>query len=525
MKDDSLQKYQYNSCVSRGICSVSPKIAALQNVLILYLHLISKYYVKLISKDLISKDIQLKILDIMGGIVLFNDFSEEYYFKKILFLRNSLLDMIDLYNITYSQDDFQGEKISEANIFKRSKKIVDTIQLGEEIGRSISLNFKQNIRDLYKLILIVLSNLSLNLTELGFYGAEFKDGVDKVFNLLSTIDLKKETQDNLKNKILDASTTNIELMYKLYQELEKHYGEQENTQVSFSTFPQKAILVTGSNIKELENILENIKETEIDIYTHDEMIFAYTFPKFRQYKNLKGQYGYGLENCLIDFATFPGPIILTKNSIHNVDNLYRGRLFTTDENFNKEISKIKNYNLDEVIEATKASKGFKHGKKCDSLEFGYNWKTVLKQVTEKIKSSEYKRIFLITEKNFSEEQEIYFKSLLKLTDKDTLVISMSYFSKRDNLLYFNTCFDPYASLRLINILKNYDLPIVLFVPKCSRNTLSEILYLSNVLNVKIFLGECIPTTINPTLKSTLKDVFGINSLTDAKTDFQMALSD
>ena len=103
--------------------------------------------------------------------------------------------------------------------------------------------------------------------------------------------------------------------------------------------------------------------------------------------------------------------------------------------------------------------------------------------------------------------------------------SMSYFSKRDNLLYFNTCFDPYASLRLINILKNYDLPIVLFVPKCSRNTLSEILYLSNVLNVKIFLGECIPTTINPTLKSTLKDVFGINPLTDAKTDFQMALSD
>jgi hydroxylamine reductase (hybrid-cluster protein) len=60
------------------------------------------------------------------------------------------------------------------------------------------------------------------------------------------------------------------------------------------------------------------------------MMLAHTFPKFSEYKRLKGQYGQGLENCLLDFATFPGPIILTAHSLHNIENFYRGRLFTTD---------------------------------------------------------------------------------------------------------------------------------------------------------------------------------------------------
>ena len=139
------------------------------------------------------------------------------------------------------------------------------------------------------------------------------------------------------------------------------------------------------NIMELENILEGLKDTDIDVYTHDEMMLAYTFPKFSEYKNLKGQYGCGVENCLLDFATFPGPIILTKNSLHNIENFYRGRLFTTDYTFPKGVIKIDNNNFSEVIKSAKDAKGFKTGKICESVSVGYDIKKITQKVLKTIK--------------------------------------------------------------------------------------------------------------------------------------------
>ena len=74
----------------------------------------------------------------------------------------------------------------------------------------------------------------------------------------------------------------------------------------------------------------NTKDKNIDVYTHGEMIIAHTYPKFREYKHLIGHFGVGVENCLLDFATFPGAILITKYAVENIEYLYRGRLFTMD---------------------------------------------------------------------------------------------------------------------------------------------------------------------------------------------------
>ena len=109
-------------------------------------------------------------------------------------------------------------------------------------------------------------------------------------------------------------------------------------------------------IRELEIVLDKLKNENIDIYTHDEMMLAHTFPKFSEYTHLKGQFGQGVENCLLDFATFPGPIILTKHSLHNIENFYRGSLFTTDYiSSPKGIIKIENNDLSDLKYLTKLS--------------------------------------------------------------------------------------------------------------------------------------------------------------------------
>ena len=128
----------------------------------------------------------------------------------------------------------------------------------------------------------------------------------------------------LKEDIFLSAKVDKLLMKSLREAQEERYGKQSSAEVSYSTMPAKAVLVVGSNLRELETVLEALKNTEIDVYTHDDMMLAHTFPKFSEYQNLKGQFGHGMENCLLDFATFPGPIILTKHSLHNIENFYRG---------------------------------------------------------------------------------------------------------------------------------------------------------------------------------------------------------
>ena len=307
---------------------------------------------------------------------------------------------------------------------------------------------------------------------------------------------------------------------------EERYGKQTSKEVSYTTVPNKAVLVVGSSIKELETILEALSESDIDIYTHDDMMLAHTFPKFSKYPHLKGQFGFGFENCLLDFATFPGPIILTKNSLHNVENFYRGRLFTTDYTTTpKGIIKIENNDYTKLIKSIETSKGFKTGKQCESISIGFNFDDILQKIQEKISTTVFKRIFIIGLESFSLEQKSYFEKLIKLCPKDVLIISFSYNFERDNLIHINSCFDNYSWLRIIESISDYKIPMTVFIPKCDKNTISQIIYLSQKGRVNIYLGKCIPILLNPSIMSTLQTIYSIKIITTFKKDLEEILED
>ena len=220
-------------------------------------------------------------------------------------------------------------------------------------------------------------------------------------------------------------------------------------------------MVVGSNIKELEDVLEALKDEDIDVYTHDAMVLANTYPYFEKYPRLKGQYGQGIENCLLDFATFPGPIILTKHSLYNVEHLYRGLLFTTDFASSKGIIQIKDKDFSEVIESAHAAKGFKTGRQCESIQLGYDYDEVLNNIKEC--ANKYSRIFIIGLGAYTLEQKSYFEKLLEQVPNDVLVLSLSYCVKRDNVICVNACFDIYAVTKFAEGLKKeVELPISIF---------------------------------------------------------------
>ena len=315
-------------------------------------------------------------------------------------------------------------------------------------------------------------------------------------------------------------------MKKIRKIQEKEYGLQIQSEVSFSTRKGQAVLVVGSNLKELEQILDKFKDKNIDIYTHDNMILAHTFPKFKEYKNFKGQFGQGMENCLLDFSTFPGPIILTKNSLFNIENLYRGRLYTTDFSYSKGVIQIKNNDFSSVIESAEESKGFKTGKTCESEKVGFPYKETLEKIYTKIKENNYKQIFIIGIEGYTEDETKYFQTLLKHIPDNILVLSLSCCEEKENRICLNAIYDTTSVLKLSEeLIKNSNIKVTIFYPYCDRHTLSVIIYTSSIINNKIFIGKWNNSVINPNIIDTLKTEYDILEITTPKNDLKKLINE
>lgn len=514
--------FQYDSCISRGICSVNPRTYALQAVLVLYLRFITKYALNLYQQEIVDKNVKSLILNTINITISNPEFSENSFISIVKRFKEELPAIIQKYNDICGEEDFAEERIGNLELFKNTKDIISAIKFGESQIKENVDSMNPEIRDLQKIMLIIAKSISINLMDLESFDKSYDKGYLTILKLLNKIGENTEIE-SLKDEIKSASKINNKLMHLVRLAQEERYGKEEEAEVSFSTVPSKAVLVVGSNIRELETILDALKETNIDVYTHDDMMLAHNFPKFKEYKNLRGQYGQGVENCLLDFSTFPGAIILTKHSLHNIENLYRGLLFTTDYTCPKGVIQIENNDFSRVIEASENAKGFKTGKQCESVKIGCNYEKTLHTIKTKIESGKFDRVFLIGLERYSLEQKAYFEKLIKLTPQNVLVISFSYNIEKENVIAINACFDSYSMIRFYNDIKDFELPITAFFPKCDRNSISQMIYLSEQEKTNVYVGKCAPIMLNPSLMTVLQDMFHIEGITFAKKDLEKIL--
>ena len=521
MHNNFNEEYQYDSCISRGICSINPRISALQTVLVLYLRILAKYSVNLE----LSKKIKSFILNTLSITINNPEFNENSYLFAVENFRKELPSIVQQALVSDSNIDIESEKNKFDELFKETEDIIQAIKFGEKIFNSALENIPAEIRDLYNIILVIAKSLSINLLDLESFNKESEIAFKTILDLLGKINLEENDIEKLKFKIVESVKLDCELMKLIRQAQQERYGKQGVSEVSYTTVPNKAVLVVGSNIRELESVLESLKDQNIDVYTHDDMMLAHTFPKFKEYKHLKGQFGQGLENCLLDFATFPGPIVLTKHSLHNIENLYRGRLFTTDYTTSpKGIIKIENEDFKPVIESAKKSRGFKTGRVCETVTIGYDYEKTVELIRNKYIAENYDHIFVIGLDGYSLEQRTYFEKIIKHAPKNVLIISFSYNFEQDNLVYINTCFDYQSWIKIIEFTKTFCSSIITFVPKCDRATISQMIYLKEVLEVDIYVGKCIPILLNPSLISTMNKIFSIKNLSTAKMDVEKILN-
>jgi len=520
------EDYQYDSCISKGICSINPRTSSLREVLVMYLKLLAFYTLQL--KHLGVKNIATEniILNTLSGLMSNLEMGNKQFYQTLINLKSIIIESIDTYKNICKKRNITPKEVKTDIKLSRNLNITDLIQLGErEFNKKLKI-MPDKKRNLYEILFLVLKSICINLVELKSFHKESGCAYSEILYLLNTINFPELSERILIKKINIGVKIDYALVKMLYQTRMENFGEQTEATVSYTTYPKKAILVAGTNIQELKKVLDAAPDNEIDVYTHGDMILAYTYPKFREYKNLKGQFGKGIENCLLDFATFPGAILIAKHSLENIEYLYRGRLFTTDNFVPQGVVQIKNDDYSPLINSALSARGFKTGKTRESIKIGCTDSQIEEVVNNFIKDKDrFKNIIILGTEEFTNEQRRYYDLLTKHISNDCFIISLSGEHDIKNFVRINSAPDIYTVYRILDkILPSINrekVKITLFLAKCNKHTISNIINLKSYGVDNIFLSKCTPVMLNPTLTKTLKSVFGINPTTSVTEDLKI----
>ena len=514
---NSFKNNEYNNCTAKGACSVSPNISSMQEVMFIILRQISYYLLKLIEFDIykneIIKDLIFEISIIDGAkdlseVQILNSFSKQYlnlvncrkeYLNICKEKKSNCADLKNLIKLS--------PKTSLATILKKGDK--------EFIHKYKKLNFNQKYYA--EILLALIKSVSINLSNLYDFNSDSNNIAKEVLLSLNLSNSSRVSTEKFKEQMHELAKCDVKLLELISVAQVNYFGELTQSKVSYSTRPNKAILLSGSNLEDLKLVLQSVNNKEIDVYTNGNLLIAHAFPYFKNSKNLIGHYEDGSFNTILDFATSPGAILLTKNEAQNIEYLYRGRLFTTDDIAPKGVVKIENNNFNPLIESAIQAKGFAKGQQRNSVIVGYDEKTLEKEINRIVNLNPTK-IFIIGHTEITMDVKEYFKKFFSLMPQNAFAISFSYDPKLSNVLALNLVNDYALIYRTLNkIFKKIPInseKLAFFLTKCDVNSLSNIINLKNMGAKNIFLSDCPPLVINPAILHAFTKLFEINKISN-----------
>ena len=516
---------EYNECNARGTCSIAPKISSLQEVLIIFLKQLSHYALKLNTFGQNISQISSNIVESLSTLISTTDYSDEQLLGLVSKQYAFLVKTKRQYLQACKERNTACEELKSGLDINPQMTLSSIIAQGEKLFLNKYNKMSASQRNMYEILLSVLKSVSSNLVILKDYSYECQDLEIAVLKGLDILNAGRFYMLKVKKQINDLAICDEIILQKIAKEEKKLYGNISETSVSHSTSAGKAILVSGGSLDELYKLLSDTENHTIDIYTHGDLLVAHIFENFKKFEQLKGHYGTCAENCILDFATFPGAILLTRNSSQNLEYLYRGRLFSTEIFKPKGVIQIVNNDFKPLINSALEAKGFAKGQKRDDELVGYNESELFKRLDEiarKFNNKEIERLIIVGISNYSKQQEMYFKSLFKHLPEKSYVISFSYAFDNRNILKIHLVNNlPLMYNILMELFKKIKINssrISFFLTKCDVGSISKIISLKNKGAKNVYLFQCSPNVINPSVQSALEKTYGIKTTSSPEKD-------
>ncbi len=513
-------------CTSRGVCTLSPGIVSLQELVLHFIKLASFYIVRLSDFGLHNHKIEDEIINNIASLIYINEYSEKQVYELAMQCYYIFSNSKNRYKFECSQKDIVPDRIEEFIDFDANFTLSKSISFGDILVRRLYNRISGENRNLSHILFTVLKSACQNISKLFDFNIRDEFAVSDVLNLLAKWHQVENDKTILSEFVNSLSILDSRIQLKIANALFSDFGEISDVMVSHSTRKGKCILVSGNNFNDLINILEITKDKDIDIYTHSGLLISHSLEKFRNYPNLKGHYGSSSENCIVDYGTFPGAILLTKNSKNNTEYLYKGKIFSNDYITPQGVIKIENNDYRPLIESAISSTGFKKGRQKPDSNLGFEEQEIdelLIKLFKRLENGKLRRLFIIGINSFSEVQKEYFDIFFANLRSDEFALSFYYESDKNNVLTINIGnYVPLATYilnKLLSCHKYLDRMYFIF-PTCDVTSISGVIKLKNSGADNIYISSCSPRVINPSVFDTFKTNYSIkvssNPISDLK---------
>ena len=532
-------------CTVRGVCGKTSDVANLQDLLIFTLKGISFYSTKARELGVDLGKVDRFIIESLFATITNANFDRTYFVKQV---REALQLRDEVKAAVVKAGGSLPEKLPEAATWT-AESVEDFEAKGAQVGILATEN--EDVRSLRELITYGLKGMAAyaeHALVLGYSNDELAAFMQRA--LAATLDHSLNV-DDLIALTMETGKHGVDVMALLDEANTSTYGNPEVTKVNIGVRDNPGILISGHDLKDLEELLEQTEGTGVDVYTHGEMLPANYYPAFKKYSHFVGNYGNAWWKQTEEFEKFNGPILMTTNCLVPPKDSYKDRVYTTGvvgfdglkhigprpEGGKKDFS--------EIIE---------HAKKCappTELETGeivgrFAHNTVISladKVVEAVKSGAIKRFFVMAGCDGRMKSREYYSQFAETLPQDTVILTAGCAKYRYNkldlgdiggiprVLDAGQCNDSYSlaviALKLKEVFELEDineLPISYNIAWYEQKAVIVLLALLYLGVKNIHLGPTLPAFLSPNVAKVLVENFGIGGITNVEDDLKMFMA-
>ena len=527
-------------CTKIGVCGKKPDVAALQDLLIYAVKGLSLVAVEgrkvRINDDKVNKFTCEAIFSTLTNV----DFDPERFVQLInegVNLRDSLKEKVDA----------AGGNPSFAEgpaTFTPGETMEAMVAQGEQVGIKADPDINPDILSLKELLVYGLKGVAAYADHARILGQE-DDKVYAFIHEAMAATLNKELgADDLVGLVLKCGEINLRAMELLDAANTETYGHPVPTSVSLGAKKGKAILVSGHDLKDLEEILKQSQGKGIYVYTHGEMLPCHGYPELKKYDHFYGHYGTAWQNQAKEFAAFPGAILMTTNCIQKPKEAYKDNIFTTGLVGWPGVTHIADKNFAPVIEKALELPGFAEDTEGKSVMVGFARNAVMgvaDKVIEAVKNKAIRHFFLVGGCDGAKTGRNYYTEFVEKVPEDCVVLTLAcgkfrFFDKDlgdiggiPRLLDIGQCNDAYSAIQIAAALANAfecelnDLPLSMIISWYEQKACAILLSLLYLGIKDIRLGPSLPAFISSNILNVLVEKFNIMPIKTADEDLKAIL--
>jgi hydroxylamine reductase len=531
------------ACQQWGACGKSPEVDALQDLLTHSLRGLAQVALAARNVGIISVEADEFTSEALFSTLTNVNFNPHYFANSIergVTLRETLKARV---LTVFPEVTFSDNTVN----FTPAPTLAALVDQGREIEFEFVSSSAQNV-DIFSLKLTVIYGIKgiaaylYHARRLGQADPDVDAFLYEALVALGRTDLSLEDwvkialkvgEKNLRAmEILDAANTGT-------------YGHPVPTVVPLGTTPGKAILVSGHDLKDLEELLKQTAGTGIFIYTHGEMLPAHGYPNLKQkYPHLYGHYGTAWQHQTKEFPAFPGPIVMTTNCLMPPHESYKNRVFTLGPVGWPDVAHLEADDFGPVIAQALEMAGFTGEGDPRTVMTGFARNAVLGvagEVIEAVKQGQIRHFFLVGGCDGAKPTRNYYSELVEKVPQDCVVLTLAcgkfrFFDKElgdingiPRLLDVGQCNDAYSAVQIALALANaFDvsvnqLPLSLILSWYEQKAVAILLSLLYLGIQDIRLGPTLPAFISPNVFKLLSEQYGLKKITTPDADLAACL--